>query len=565
MKNDKLVCQPKLFGADLKSAGETGEMKEKKVAQKRKKPAPLIQRGVADAQGSKFFNFGTHESPMWVGMNELLENERAAMIKIGQANVPAMTPGAKAAIRSAVENHTDFDPALIAERPGWARYDVYVHANGEVQKGAGVELEVIVAFRPDMGWSQQGDLEDWKNGLDELVPNVPLATLLLSYGFAPLLLDVAPPHVINPALQLVGPAESGKSTCALIAMSIYGGDPKSEIGVGRTWDISDKALEELRRASNDALLFLDEESVQESKVRNEFTAIFLNASSSSRARYGAADRQKQLHAALLSTANIAAVAGTRRSKAQEPIRQAASTRIISLKFDGPLLKKVPADFDSTQEVAHGIARHAATFYGSGSRAFVERMIAERFADEEGFCQRVAKLMERFHQKAPRHPHGSARVRTSFALIYAAGKLAKAWDILPSKCADVWKSVLKMYRLAEPAPGPSKTEQAVTTIKEIIETHSDDLVELKSLKRRAKGALSGPLGTIVRSKGRTTAYLRTGPLKAICGSEEGTRLMKHLREGGHLQHEDEKLTIKAPTATGIRERVYCVTWPAEARV
>ena len=560
MENHKLVSEPKLFGTDAKPAGETGETKGTKMTRKKNGPAQIIRRSVKDERGDRYFLIGTEDHAVWVSANELIHTETAAMAKIAKTGVPAMTAKAKNAIKLAVESHTGFEPALVVERPGWVRHDIYVHANGEVQSGNGAEVEVIVAFQTDQDWSQKGDLAAWQEGWNDLVPDDYVATTLLSFGFAPLLLDVASPHVINPWLQLVGPAESGKSTCALIAMSIYGGDPKSEIGVGRTWDMSDKALEEVRRSSNDALLFLDEESVQDSKVRTEFTAIFSNASSSSRARFGAADRQKPIRNALLSTANIAAVGGTRRSKAQEEIRQAAATRIISLKFDGPLLKNVPAGFISTQEVAHGIARHAATFYGAGSRAFVERMIAERVADEEGFRQRVAKLIERFEQNAPPHPHGSKRLRTSFGLIYAAGKLAEQWGILPSKSANVQKSVVAMYDLAEPMPGPSKSEQAVMTIKKIINSHADELTDLTADDWVDGHDVSGALGSIVRRKEKITCYFRSKRFKALCGPE-ATTLLKLLKDGGRLNHEDGKLTIKAPTAMGIRERVYCITLDA----
>lgn len=45
---------------------------------------------------------------------------------------------------------------------------------------------------------------------------------------------------------------------------------------------------------------------------------------------------------------------------------------------------------------------------------------------------------------------------------------------------------------------------------------------------------------------------------MCGPET-TNLLKLLRGGRHLKHENGKLTIKAPKAMGSEERVYCVTW------
>lgn len=248
-----------------------------------KKSAPstsssIIPRAVVDGNGDRYFLIGTETNSVWVSLDDLIHNERGTMASIGGTGIPAITTKAKNNVKEAVERQTEFEPALVATRLGWVRHDIYVHANGEVQRPPGVDIEVIKTFQTDSGWSQNGTLQGWQEGLNRLIPGNQLAAGLLCYAFASLILSKAPPHVINPALQLVGPPESGKSTLATMVMSVFGGDPSSEIGIGRTWDMSPKAQEEVRRMSCDAVLFLDEENVQDEKV-HQSAAIAVAAAS----------------------------------------------------------------------------------------------------------------------------------------------------------------------------------------------------------------------------------------------------------------------------------------------
>lgn len=534
-----------------------------------KTQAKLVRRAVKAPDGSRYYSFGPDDVAEWVSHQELVESEKTAMTKIGRTGTPVMTPKAKTAIKAAVEEQTIFDDALVAERPGWLRYDVYVHANGEVQKAEGENLEVIVAFQPDSGWSQQGTLDEWKSSLATTIAHSQVAVTLLCYAFSPILLSSAPPRVINPSLQLVGPAESGKSTLALLAASVYGGDPKSEIGIGRTWDTTLMALPEMRRMSNDALLFLDEESVMDEKVKSDLTAVFQHASSGGRARYDAAGRQPPVRAALLSTANAAALAGAKRSRIARAIQDAAATRVITLAFDGSLIQEVPAGYTSAEDLMRQISAHAATFYGSASRAFVGRVIDACTEDHEAFRKQVSDLITRFESRAHAHPHGSGRIRTAFGLIYAAGCLAVEWDILPIDKKAMRKSITAMYDLAEPIATPSESAadaivstvgDAVTLFRKVVEDNTGKLRYGRRPKKNGRRDAEVVLGHVTKEDGATNYYLRRDPLREICGKQT-MPMLKLLKEGGYLRHDEDKLQIKAPLQSGLKGRVYHVVLPA----
>ncbi|TGN62494.1 DUF927 domain-containing protein [Paracoccus liaowanqingii] len=375
---------------------------------------------------------------------------------------------------------------------------------------------------------------------------------MLCYAFASLVLSKAPSHVINPALQLVGPPESGKTTLATMVMSIFGGDPSSEIGIGRTWDMSPKAQEEVRRISCDAVLFLDEENVQDEKVRDNYLAIFVNSSTGGRARPGDSDRKIPLRSALLSTANVSSRQLQKRGHSE--VSKAAATRLVSLVFTGPLLVDTPPGFSSTRDVARALSQHSATYYGSASRAFVEKVVDACTVDEQAFQKRISELMDRFDTKALKAKHGSDRIRTIFALMYAAGRLAKQWKIMPSACASVKDSVVALYRLAEESAEPSSKDLPLTIIRDVIAKYQDELSEVAPSQSRTPAIAPGKLGCIVRNGASVEYYLRPKRLRELLGAETCQKL-KLLRQAGLLQAEAQRLTVKSPAVTGIKKRVF----------
>lgn len=380
----------------------------------------------------------------------------------------------------------------------------------------------------------------------------------MCYAFASLILSKARSEVINPALQLVGPPGSGKSTLATMVMSVFGGDPSSEIGIGRTWDMSRMAQEEVRRMSCDAVLFLDEENLQDEKVRADYVGIFINSSSGGRARPGETERKIPLRSAMLSTANVPSRQLQKRG--QNAVDKAAATRLVSLVFDGPLLAETPLGFSSTRDVVRALSRHSAKCYGSASRAFVEKIIEACTADEMAFREEIDKLMHRFDLKAPRAAGGSDRIRSTFALMYAAGRLAKRWKIMPSACASAKESVVTLYRLAEVSTEPSNSDHALKTIRDVIAKHQNELSHVAVGQRRARAVSPGRLGCIVRQGATLAYYLRPERLHELLGAN-AVELIKRLREAGLLQAEQQKLTIKPPAVIGITKRVHKIVLPA----
>ena len=103
--------------------------------------------------------------------------------------------------------------------------------------------EVIIAFQPNPKFTPKSTLAGWQQAVGPIVAQQRLPLLAVSLAFVGPLLRFAPPHLLNPQVELVGEREAGKSTLAALGASVWAGDPNSDVGGGETWDVTVNALD----------------------------------------------------------------------------------------------------------------------------------------------------------------------------------------------------------------------------------------------------------------------------------------------------------------------------------
>lgn len=515
-----------------------------------------VQRAVRANSGAILYEIGATDT-CWVSSDEFRLESEAAKQRVQAAGVPMLSNANWRALRVEAEQcEIDADAeGVLAEGSGWAvpAKDIFILGDGSVCQCEDDEAEVIVAFDPDAGFGKRGTLRGWQRGVDRIVPDTPLITALLSYGFVAPLLAVAPSNLLNPQLELVGPAESGKTIIAKAVMSIYGGDPGSELGIGRSWDMTPMAFEGMRNLCRDGTLLLDENSVLANNDDLIAQIAFAAASSGSRSRYGGTQRKAAVRFALLSTGNVPL--SSRKFKSAD-VQRAVKTRVISLQFYGPLVTKVPDGFDSIRAAMKALNAHCDRHYGTAIRAFVQKVANARRDDEAGFKDEVAELMQRFSDKAPAVDHESSRILDTVSLIYAAGKLAKKWSILPEKSADVMKSVRMLYRRAARALMPVEHADAIKAVKAAISKGKADIVSVtRAEPKSAKPVRLGTLGTSIKfDDGSKRYYLRPDVLNDRL-KPDSQKYLKVLRDAGVLINEGGRLAKKAPRIILEDTRIY----------
>lgn len=515
---------------------------------------PYVRRAVRANSGATLYEIGDADT-CWISSDEFRQESEAAKQRTQAAGVPMLSNANWRALRVEAEQceiESDSE-AVVAEGPGWVGKDIFVFADGSVYQSEDDETEVIAAFDPDAAFGKEGTLLGWRKGFDRIMPDTPLITALLSYGFVAPLLSIAPSNILNPQLELIGPAESGKTIIAKAVMSIYGGDPDSELGNGRSWDISPMAFEGMRNLCRDCTLFLDENSIQANNDDLIGQIAFAASSSGSRTRFGDTQRKAAIRFALLSTGNVPL--SSRKLKSAD-VQRAVKTRMISLQFDGPLITEVPEGFDTAREAMEELNAHCDRHYGTAIRTFVRKVTNSRRDDEAGFKDEVAGLMQRFKDRAPSVEHGSSRILDTFALIYAAGRLAKKWKILPERSADTMKSVRLLYRRATRALMPVDQVQAIEVVTAVIKVSKADIYSAKRTEpKSAKPVRLGSLGTCIKfDDGSRRYYLLPDELNDRLGPDSQKHL-RALRDAGILVNEGGRLTKKAPRIIVDNARVY----------
>lgn len=513
-----------------------------------------VRRAFRANSGAILYEIGATDT-CWISSDEFRQDSEDAKQRAQAAGVPMVSNANWRALRSEAEE-CEIEPdteGVVAEGPGWVADDIFAHGDGSVYKCREDKREVIAAFDPDDGFGKKRTLRGWRRGFDRIVPDTPLITALLSYGFVAPLLAVAPSNLLNPQLELVGPAESGKTIIAKAVMSIYGGDPGSELGIGRSWDMTPMAFEGMRNLCRDGTLFMDENSIQATNDDLIAHIAFAASSSGSRSRYGEAQRKPAVRFALLSTGNVPL--SSRKFKSAD-VQRAVKTRMISLQFDGPLIANISAEFDNTRAAMEALNAHCDRYYGTAIRAFIQKVADASRDDEAAFRGEVAELMQLFKDKSPAVDHKSSRILDTFSLIYAAGQLARRWNILPEKSSDVMKSVMMLYRRAARALMPVEQADAIKTVKAAIRKGKADIVSVtRSNPRTAKPVQLGTLGTSIKfDDGSKRYYLRPDELHARLGTDSQKHLQA-LRDAGILLSEVGRLAKKAPRIISDDARVY----------
>lgn len=114
--------------------------------------------------------------------------------------------------------------------------------------------------------------------------------------------------------------------------------------------------------------------------------------------------------------------------------------------DFGVFDKLPAGFATSGELIERLNNASVSSYGTPIRAFLERLVREWFWKPAKLLQLINRYINQFVAAtgADRNNGSALRVARAFGLIYAAGQLAKDWEVLPANWNIAW-AVLKCYR------------------------------------------------------------------------------------------------------------------------
>nr|WP_324292726.1 DUF927 domain-containing protein [uncultured Cohaesibacter sp.] len=371
----------------------------------------------------------------------------------------------------------------------------------------------------------------------------------------------APPNLINPNLELIGKAQSGKSIASTAVASEWGGEPGSLHGYGRSWNMTKQAFIAMRPNFNHGLIFLDESNVQDRGLMKEGEILFLQSASDDRARFGDVGIKTPVRTAMLTTGNKPFAD---RYRGDPDTIEAARSRVISIEIDGPIISDVPEGFGSTREAADYLRKLADQQYGTAGRAFVKKISQACIRGDGRFKARIASLIAEFRGFVAESDNPGERIVDIFGITYAAMVLAKEWKIFPRSFADPKRSVLLVFKMVSGSMLKYQQLSPEDAIRSVIRKNADN-IQFGRMKgaRRTRAIKSTPFGHRIGSpSGLVTYYLDPEKTRKALGFNQ-RQMLRELKEDGILKGENGKnprLVTKAPEYIALEGRVYAFTFP-----
>lgn len=408
--------------------------------------------GVTGPSGVRYVCTSHHDISVCVPIARLSSDERGSKTTLAEAGILLFGTDWRKFIEK-VRNLREFPEAAVIESVGWNGAD-FVLPDGEVISGGGQGRSYRAIAFHKAKCSQAGTFSGWKTEVASTLQGQELAIFFLMTAFMPPLLRLTD-RAGNVGFELVGPKGAGKSTLQYLVSSVLGGVVQGSGGhYWVTLDTTYNALEDSMRIHSDLPLIMDEANLlaagSPARVRGDvFQALaFKLFSGSLKGRFGApAETDYRLGYVISSNEPLASLLGQSNESAR-----AAADRLITLPVDLSrrpfgVFDSLPANCKSSGVLAQYLMRAAIKHHGHAIRKFLKKLVKARAADENGLRRKIRRHVEKFQEKAGvNFNDGSAvRVAEAFGIVYAAGKLAQKFGVLPAEL-DPCAAALASYQL-----------------------------------------------------------------------------------------------------------------------
>lgn len=265
-----------------------------------------------------------------------------------------------------------------------------------------------------------GTLADWREYAGKLACGNGRLIFALCIAFAPPLLYLLGQESVG--FNFVGSSSIGKSTALLLAATVWGKGSSGD-GYVLPWRSTDNALEAQAALHSDTLLCLDEMSQAPARVVSEAAYMLGNNQGKARAnRRGDSREIKNWRVMFLSTGEQGLEDKLREDGRAAQAGQAV--RLIDIPADagaGYGVFENIHDFASAATMADELKLACATYYGTASRAFINRVIALQKASPA----LLQEMLRRYSAAlCPTDADGQVkRASAKFALCQVAGQIA----------------------------------------------------------------------------------------------------------------------------------------------
>jgi uncharacterized protein (DUF927 family) len=324
-----------------------------------------------------------------------------------------------------------------------------------------------------------GSLRDWQREVAAYAVGNDRLALFVAAAFAGPLLDIM--NEPSGGVHLIGGSQTGKSTCAFAAGSVWGrGDRGAQV---RQWRATANGLEAVAAETSDLILILDEMGQADPREVGDIVYSLANEGGKSRAGRGGEARRRQTWRSLfLSTGELSLAA--KMGEAGKRSMAGLDVRLVSLPADAGAGLGVFQNLHgraSAKELADHLRDAARTHHGTAARAYLGRLAADRAEDTAGLRAILDALRRRFISEfCPEGADGQVySVASRFALIGAAGELAREYGVLPwpegaalraaGACFEAWFA-------ERGGAGAGEDAAAIAQVRAFIEAHGSSRFE-----------------------------------------------------------------------------------------
>lgn len=456
----------------------------------------------------------------------------------------------------------------LATRPGWIG-EIYINSDGGII-GCCKKNELTPMFHPDvkLPWPTEhvsGELNGWIDNVARLAIHSSRLVLAMSASIAGLLINFM--GVECGGFHFHGNSSIGKSTCLSVAASIFG-----DRQFINSWNVTDKAFEELAEAHNDSVLILDELKLlhEDSVTAAQKVMMRIYQLSESRGKTRSKSYQSETsvwNVILLSAGEeslfLQANSGGRKQFAGE------ATRLIDVPADAGcgfgVFDSLPKHISSSSELADELSQQCQLFHGVAKRSFLKKL-TNRMNSDDSF--NVKKVMDAYVDEFIEHSNlmsddgQEIRKAKKFALSYAAGCLAIDFGIFPYTKGQLINAISLCFEAAQKIDKSSIFDVIEVKQRLFDEIKNNNIYEQrkkdKSISKDeldAKGFIKSTLDN------KRIISIKTEIVNNLCGSSSVRRcLLDQLNADGLLiKSADDKNTRQITVNGVLLSRRFCLDY------
>ena len=495
-----------------------------------------------DEFGNRYFRVAVNNNrrQLLIRADRLGREAQAVFSELNNAGWNGYTTTTKNAVLKLFETSPSMKSHFeVATRIGWIQtayilpYKIIGKATAALEPSlGGLDAAMTRKYRC------RGSLTQWKSKIARPSDGNTRLMFAISLAFTgPILRFFNGPQ--GGGFQLFGNAQSGKTTAALLAGSVWGchrTTPRNKKGFIESWNTTLNTSESTMLAHNDSILILDETKHAGKDARERADIILKTlmrlSEQVAKERMTATGPAAGWRGYFLSTSND--TTSRIASLGHRQIEEAELSRLTDI----PLPDKAHGIFDTVQQFSSGsefaddLKRHSLRYFGTPAKRYIKRLVKDVAADKAHLKRRLERYRKRYTCDLAAETVGeglhSGRATDKFSIVYAAGCLAIRYKILPWSRGDLRRAILRCQLdsikvSASMRPDPSATDAQRKKLFDFIIANRTKLVDLSN-NRLKLGTPLNALGYLARFRDERWVYLMPSTFHTAVGSPRNARVM-----------------------------------------